>query len=45
MLTIFFDSRGVVHHEYAPKGQNINNEYYLKSLVAFVMLCGARDQT
>ena len=32
MLTIFFDSRGVVHHEYAPQGQNINNEYYLEVL-------------
>ena len=24
MLTVFFDSRGVVHHEYEPQGQNIN---------------------
>jgi len=30
MLTVFFDSRGVVHHEYAPQGQNINKEYYLE---------------
>ena len=29
MLTVFFDSRGVVYHEYAPQGQNINKEYYL----------------
>jgi Transposase. len=28
MLTIFFDSRGVVHHEYAPQGQTITKEYY-----------------
>ena len=28
MLTAFFDSRGVVHHEYAPQGQTINKEYY-----------------
>ena len=27
MLTVFFDSCGVVHHEYAPQGQNINKEY------------------
>jgi len=32
MLTVFFDSRGVVHHEYAPQGQNINKEYYLEVL-------------
>jgi hypothetical protein len=37
MLTIFFDSRGVVHHEYAPQGQNINKEYYLE------VLCHLRD--
>ena len=24
MLIVFFDSRGVVHQEYAPQGQNIN---------------------
>ena len=28
ILTVFFDSRGVLHHEYAPQGQNINREYY-----------------
>ena len=32
MLTCFFDSRGIVHHEYAPKGQTINKEYYLEVL-------------
>jgi len=32
MLTIFFSSRGVVHHEYTPHGQNINKEYYLEVL-------------
>ena len=32
MLTVFFDSRGVVHHEYAPQGQNINKKYYLEVL-------------
>ena len=28
----FFDSRGIVHHEYAPEGQTINKEYYLQVL-------------
>jgi hypothetical protein len=41
MLTFFFYSRGVVHHEYTPQGQNINKEYYLEVFITFVMLCGA----
>ena len=32
MLTVFFDSRGVVRHKYAPQRQNINKEYYLEVL-------------
>jgi hypothetical protein len=28
MLAIFFNSRWVVHHEYAPQGQTITKEYY-----------------
>ena len=32
MLTYFFDSRGIEHHEYAPEGQTINKEYYLEVL-------------
>ena len=32
MLTCFFDSRGIVHHEYAPEDQTINKEYYLQVL-------------
>ena len=32
MLTCFFDSRGIMHHEYAPEGQTINKEYYLRVL-------------
>ena len=32
MLNVFFDPCGVVHHEYAPQGQNINKEYYLEVL-------------
>jgi transposase len=30
LLTIFFDYRGILHHSYAPEGQTINKEYYLK---------------
>ena len=32
MLTCFFDSRGIVHHEYAQEGQTINKEYYQEVL-------------
>jgi len=28
LLTVFFDSRGVVRHEYAPQGQTVTKEYY-----------------
>ena len=28
LLTVFLNSRGVVHHEYAPQGQTIIKEYY-----------------
>jgi len=27
-LAVFLDSRGVVHHEYAPQGQTVTKEYY-----------------
>ena len=29
---LLFYSRGIVHHEYAPEGQTINEEYYLQVL-------------
>ncbi|XP_049271908.1 histone-lysine N-methyltransferase SETMAR-like [Rhipicephalus sanguineus] len=32
MLSAFFDSRGVLHHEYAPQGQTITKEYYRDAL-------------
>jgi hypothetical protein len=32
MLTVFFYYRGVVHHEYAPEGQNVNKQYYQEVL-------------
>lgn len=30
LLTVFFDCRGVVHHEFLPYGQTVNKEYYLE---------------
>jgi len=32
MLLAFFDSKGIVHHEYAPVGQTINKEFCLEVL-------------
>jgi hypothetical protein len=40
LLTVFFDYRGSVHHNYAPEGQTISKEYYLKSFIIFVMQFG-----
>lgn len=28
LLTVFFDIRGVVHHEFLPRGETVNREYY-----------------
>jgi hypothetical protein len=30
MLTVFFDSVGVVHYEFLPQGRTVNKEYYLE---------------
>ena len=30
MLTVFFDSEGVVHCEFLPQGRTVNKEYYLE---------------
>jgi len=35
---VFFDIRGIVHHEYAPVGQTVTKEYYQQVLRR---LCGA----
>jgi len=32
MLLAFFDSEGIVHHEYALDGQTINKEFYMEVL-------------
>ena len=29
MVTVFMDYNGVVHHEFLPKGQTINKQFYL----------------
>ncbi|UYV73654.1 hypothetical protein LAZ67_11000230 [Cordylochernes scorpioides] len=30
LLTVLFDCRGVVHHEFLPQGRTVNKEYYLQ---------------
>ncbi|UYV63887.1 hypothetical protein LAZ67_2005888 [Cordylochernes scorpioides] len=30
LLTVFFDCRGVVYHEFLPQGRKVNKEYYLQ---------------
>ncbi|KAG7162477.1 putative Transposase-containing protein 31 [Homarus americanus] len=32
MLIVFFDWKGVVHHEFVPRGQTVNKEFYLEVL-------------
>ena len=32
MLTVFFDGKGVVRHEYAPQGRTVSKEYHLEVL-------------
>jgi len=32
MLIVFFDVRGIVHREFVPHGQTVNQEFYLEVL-------------
>ncbi len=32
MLILFFDSKGVIHHEYVPEGQTVNAVFYIQIL-------------
>ena len=32
MLIVFFDMEGVVHYEYIPQGQTVNQQFYLEVL-------------
>lgn len=32
MLLVFFDIRGIVHHEYLPEGQTVNSNFYVNVL-------------
>ena len=30
LISLFFDSNGVMHHEFLPQGRTVNKEYYLE---------------
>ena len=30
LLTVFFDCKGVMHHEFLPQGHTVNKEYYFE---------------
>ena len=32
MLVVFFDWKGIVHHEFVPRGQMVNRELYQEVL-------------
>ncbi len=32
LLILFFDSKGVIHHEYVPEGQTVNSTFYVQVL-------------
>jgi hypothetical protein len=37
MLTAFFDAKGIIHHEFVPEKQTINDKFYkavIKRLIA-----------
>jgi hypothetical protein len=38
MLIVFFNHESIIHHEYAPDGQTVHEEYYVEVLC---QLCDA----
>ena len=36
MLIIFFDHHGMLHHEFVPQGQTVNQPFYKKVLTSLV---------
>jgi hypothetical protein len=40
MLVTFFDSQGIIHKQFVPPGQAVNNEYYVEALSLLVQRIG-----
>ena len=32
LIVFFFDWKGIVHHEFVPRGETVNIEFYLKGM-------------
>jgi len=39
MLITFFNIKGIVHHEFIPEGQTVNQAYYVEILNSCLKLC------
>jgi hypothetical protein len=38
MVLVFFDTKGVIYMNYAPRGKTINAEYVKKALARFLVI-------
>jgi hypothetical protein len=45
MMIIFFDIRGIVHIDWVPDGQTINQDYYKEVLTTLCERCEEKDLT
>jgi len=44
MLISFFDANGIVHKEFVPPGQTVNQQFYLKVLKDYTIVYGKNNQ-
>jgi hypothetical protein len=45
MMLVFFDWQGIIHHEFIPRGQTVNKEFYIAVLKRFKeAICRKRPQ-
>ena len=45
LLVVFFDWKGIVHHEFVPFGQMVNKQLYQEVLACLRMQCAGRGLT